>query len=238
VVARNSSSQATSTVWGSPSRLGLVVVVSLTAVIVAACADSEPAADPVLVWVDGEPTGPLESDPWVRAVRAAEVAFARASNVADFSRPDLVDSWTYFRIGGFVSRVEGDLLYGTPKVYPGPRPLAPVAVRVADDGKSAEVAACVSQRETLPPENDGNRWPNDAVYWVELMNDGHRRVLAAGPRPEPFLLADGTELTAEYCDTVPIPRAVFDPVPDLAVLAEKDRDDVVPPPSPSPSATS
>ncbi|MCC2314197.1 hypothetical protein [Cellulomonas xiejunii] len=237
-MAQNASSLVTSTVWGPPSRLGLIAVVSLTAVIVAACADSEPAADPALVWVDGEPTGPLESDPWVRAVRAAELAFARASNVADFSRPDLVDSWTYFRIGGFVNRAEGELLHGTPRVYPGPRPLAPVAVRVADDGKSAKVAACVSQRETLPAENDGNRWPNDAIYTVELMVDGHRRVRDAGPPLEPFLLADGTELTAEYCDTVHIPRAVFDPAPDLAALAEKDRDDVVPPPSPSPSATS
>ncbi|UUI71536.1 hypothetical protein [Cellulomonas xiejunii] len=168
----------------------------------------------------------------------AETEFALASNVADFSRPELLNSWTYFRVADFAGAVRGDLLYGTPKVYTGPLPFAPVEVRVADDGKSAEVAACIDNQEILPSQYDGNRWPNAVVFWVDLMDDGLRRVRAVGPPPEPFRLADGTELTAEYCDTVPIHRAVFEPVPDLAALGEKDRGDVVPPPSPSPSATS
>lgn len=182
---------------------------------------------PELVWLDGEPVGDLESDEWVRAAREADFAHAWAHNVADFSLPTMAATWDNFSIERFAWRLEGDLLHERARVYLGPRPMTPVLVQVDDDGKGAMVAACIGAYETQPPYDDGNSWPQVGYYLLELTADGQRR-MTGGHHPErPLVLPDGTELTAEYCNAVTIPRAVFDPEPDLDALARKGKDDVV-----------
>lgn len=207
-----------------------VMAVGLTIGMVSGCAgEQEPPPRPELVWVDGAPTGELESDEWVRAAREADFAEAWASNVADFSLPALSSTWNDFAIESFVSRVEADLLHKRPRVYLGPRPMAPVLVAVDDDGRGAVVAACVDALDTKPADDDGNDWPLLRYYPLELTTDGERRMARGRSPQEPFTLPDGTELSDDYCDTLAIPRAVFDPAPDLEALARKDMDDVVAP---------
>ncbi|ADG76188.1 hypothetical protein Cfla_3309 [Cellulomonas flavigena DSM 20109] len=178
----------------------------------------------------GRPSGPLESDEWVETVREAEFVLAWASNEADFTPPEVTSTWSNFTIHSFAAAVQGDLLHRSPHVYLGPRPVAPVAVQVDDDGKGAVVAACVDAIEMQPPYDDGNDWPLVRYYPVELTESGDRRMATGRPPQEPFILADGTELADEYCKTLDIPRAVFDPAPDLEALARKGRDDVLVPP--------
>lgn len=189
----------------------------------------DPPPRPELVWSDGEPAGELESDEWVLAVREAEFARAWAHNVADFSLPAMTSTWDEFTIDSFASRLRGDLLYGRARVYVGPRPITPMLVRVDDDGQRAMVAACVGGDEMDPPYDDGNTWPKVAYYVLELGADGHRRKTGGHYPEQPLILPDGAELTDEYCETVTIPRAVFDPPPDLDALQHKKRDDVVVP---------
>ena len=203
------------------------------------CATADPATEPEpeLEWVEGEPQGPLESDEWVQAVRAGEFAYAWAANVADFSLPALAMTWDEVSIGSFASSVQSDLLFQTPHVHVGPRPLVPLAVEVSADGRSAEVATCVAARELRPARDDGNRWPDARAYSVQLHDDGHRRITRIGPVRSPYVLPDGAELTTGYCDALTIPQAVFWPEPDLEALSRKGRDDVVLP-SPPPSEQS
>jgi len=201
------------------------------------CAADEPVPAPTLVWVDGEPDGPLESDPWVRAVRAGSLAEVVALNSADFSGEDLLVTWDRFRIRSFANDVRGDAMHGRAEVFLGPRPFTPLTVETTEDGRRAEVVGCADAFEKVQevPRSDGNRWPMVLTYFMDLSEDGHRRIRGAGAYATPYPLPDGTALTVEHCDTVLIKRAVLDPPPDLGTLAAKSRDDVVLPPSPSPT---
>ena len=216
---------------GARAALGVVLLAA-----VGACAADEPPPRPELRWVDGEPTGALEADPWVQAVREAEFAYAWAASVADFSLPALTSTWRDFAVRNAASQVEFDVVHRTPRIHVGPQAVLPLAVDVSEDGRRAEVAACVGAPETRPPVDDGNRWPNVGVYSVELGDDGHRRITGVGLPLSPYVLPDGAVLTPEYCDPLSIPRAVFVPEPDLEALSKKRRDDVVLP-SASPSPT-
>ena len=217
-------------------RLGALLAITGVAAV-AACSTGSPPPAPEVAWEGEAPQGPLESDPWVSAVRAGLVAFGVAANSADFSDPSLTSTWSRTQISRFVTSAQGDLLHGTAKVYLGPLPFVPLAVEVADDGASARVVVCIDQYETLPARHpDSSRWPMPSSFVVELSEEGDRLIAGTEQLPEPFLLLDGSELTPEHCDRVPIPRARFEPPPDLSVLADKGRDDVKqPPPSPSPT---
>jgi len=203
----------------------------------AACAIEEPVPTPTVVWVDGAPTGPLEADPWVRAVRAGDLAYVLAHNAADFSGEDLLTTWHEYTVMKFVQQARGDVMYDQVEVFLGPGPFTPLDVVVADDGRSAKVVGCVGphdvQQEVVT--RDRNRWPTVLTYVVDLSDDGRRRIRGAAVPHPAHVLPDGTALTAEHCDTVLIKRAVLDPPPDLGTLAAKSRDDVVLPPSPSPT---
>ncbi len=222
----------------APSSLRSVATVLLVAVLSASCAAQEPVPAPVLVWEDGEPDAPIESDPWVRALREGLTAHAHASNTADFTDPAVSTRWSHSQLFRSMSWLQRDLLSGTPKVFLGPEPFTPLMVTPADDGTSAHVAGCLGPADTMPPSaDDGLTWPDAVVFIVRLSVDGHRRIVGTLPRSERAVLPDGTELTPEYCEGVPLPRAVFDPAPDLEALAAKGRDDVLGP-NPSPDASS
>lgn len=212
------------------SRRAIAAVLLLWPLGACSPTDGAPQVRPSLTWVDSPPSGELESDEWVEAAREAEFARAWAANTADFSLPAVISVWDIDTIHDFAATVQSDLLRGTPHVQLGPRPLTPVGVEVDEDGKGAVVAACVDDVEMQPPYDDGNDWPLVRYYPLELADDGHRRIARGRPPEEPFILSDGTELTNEYCKTLTIPRAVFDPVPDLDALARKEKDDVVVPP--------
>ena len=212
------------------SRHAIAAVLLLWPLAACSSTGDVPETRPDLIWVDGQPSGELESDEWVEAAREAEFTRAWAANTADFSLPAVTSVWDADTIHDFAATVQIDLLRGAPHVQLGPRPMAPVAVQVDDDGKGAVVAACVDAVEMQPPYDDGNDWPLLRYYPLELTESGERRMARGRSPEEPFVLPDGTELTHEYCKTMTIPRAVFDPVPDLDVLARKDRDDAVGPP--------
>ena len=203
----------------------------------AGCADPEPVPDPVLVWVDGEPDGPLESDPWVRAVRAAELAAVLALNSGDFAREDLAATWHPSTIDKFADEVGYAARDDEAEVFLGPWPFTPLLVEVADDGRKAEVVGCSDAYEKVQevPRSDGIRWPTVTVQYLDLGTDGQPRLFGGGSPVEDYILPDGALLTPEYCDTVPIARGVLDPPPDLEVLKAKSRDDIILPPSPSPT---
>lgn len=184
--------------------------------------------------MEGQPQGPLDADEWVGVVREAEFAYAWAYSIADFSLPELAATWDDFTIARFAATVQSDQLYKTPHVFLGPMPIAPLAVEVGSDGGSAVVATCIGARQIQPPRDDGNRWPRVAYYVVERLEGGTHRVSTTKAPRVPYLLADGAELTDDYCDGITIPRAVFNPPPDLEALSSIGLDDVI---LPTPTAT-
>lgn len=217
-----------------PWRLASTGAAAFAMVVSGAGCAKAPAEPPPLVWVDGEPDGPLEDDPWVRMVRAGEAAYTYARNTGDFTRPELVDSWDYAQVSSLAGRVRGQVQSKRPRVELGPQPFAPLSVREEDDGRRVYVVGCSDAQQWSPPYDDGNRWPAVIEYLIEMDDDGQGRIIGSSPPLEPVLLDDGTELTPEYCDDVPIPRAVFEPAPDPRVLARLRLKDVAPPPSPTP----
>lgn len=219
-----------------PVRAAASVAAALAVVALGAGCSQEPEEPPAIVWVDGEPDGPLEEDPWARTVRVGEEAYTYARNTGDFTQPQLIDSWGYGRILQLATRVRGQVQSKRSRVELGPQPFAPLIVREEDDGRRALVIGCADAPQWFPAYDDGNRWPLVIEYLVELSDDGHRRIIGASVPPEPVALEDGTELTPEYCDTVKIPRAVFDPPPDPDDLARLRARKVTPPPSPTPGS--
>lgn len=220
---------------GLPHRCaGVLAVVAALSVGACTSAPERPVARPALTWVEGRLDGPLDSDEWVGVIREAEFAYAWAYSIADFSLPELAATWDDSAISSFAATVQSDQLYKTPHVFLGPMPIAALAVEVSSDGTSAVVPVCIGARQIEPPRDDGNRWPRVAYYEVERLEDGTHRVSTTQAPRTPYLLADGSELTDDYCDTITIPRALFDPPPDLEALSDVGLDDVV---LPSPTAT-
>ena len=121
------------------------VVVVAGCVVMAGCSDGPlpPEPRPEVLWVEGEPSGPLEDDPWVRAVRAADLENQVAITTRDFSRPVLEEI-----SGGMVGRTYADVQHGVRVeewiFSPGSTPMIPVHVEEAADGQSATVAVCVA----------------------------------------------------------------------------------------------
>ena len=57
------------------------------------CTPPEPVEDPTVIW-ESDGTSPLESDPAIEAVRAADLAYKLAFNTLDFSRSDFVAAYS------------------------------------------------------------------------------------------------------------------------------------------------
>lgn len=202
-------------------------------ILATGCAsDPEPPAPPVppdLVW--HTELGELADDVWVDAVLDAEFAHAWALNESNFTLPMLEETTDAGLISDFAARAEGALLRGNHYVLLGPQPFLPLAV-VAEDDRTALVAGCVDAPQRQPAQDDGNDWPLPRYYRVRLEEDGHRRVRGAFPG-EPLVLSDGRELDVDYCHEATLPRAVFDPPPDLVEFSTREPDDLVGPPEPT-----
>ncbi len=219
-----------------PSARVLVAVAIVGLVTGCAAGVPEPVVTPAVVWPDGEPSSELESDPWVIATREAEIARAVAANSANFSDPAMSARWDENYRMTFAWSVETGLLRGWAEVALGPEPFEPLFVVEADDGRSAEVVGCSALVPVLLERDEGSPrtpWPR-MLYRVVLGEDGERRVTGAGS-PEGYVLPSGEVFEDETCDGVEVKVALFEPPPDLQKLIDMDSEDMVMPPTPSPT---
>ena len=217
---------------------GRVAITVMVVVLASGCgADApRPVETPNVRWAPGQPHGDLETDPWVEAVRAAELAHATAINSANYTDPSMVHSWRADDVHFFAQRAASRLDGGMKYVMLGPAPFTPLAVEEDSSGDAAVVRGCADDMATEPEIEQGpGPWPQAYVYRLELGPDGHRRVTSSSEVTEPYTLANGDVLTDEYCATVEIPRGTFDPAPDLEALRKLRGSDVIAPPRPSPT---
>ncbi len=218
--------------------VGRVSAGMFVALLVTGCAAGvpEPVVTPAVVWLDGEPSSELESDPWVIATREAEVAYAVAVNSANFSDPAMSARWSSDATTRRADQTAMDIGSGRAKARLGPMPFEPLVVVEADDGRSAEVVGCsgldplLFERDVGSPRTLRPRM----LYRVVLGEDGERRVTGAGS-PEGYVLPSGEVFEDETCDGVEVKEALFDPPPDLQRLIDMDPEDMVMPPTPSPT---
>lgn len=191
-----------------------------------------PLPTPDVVWDGDPPGGDLESDDWVAALRAAQLAQAVAVNAADFSDEALTSTWSGYHVQTFADRARLRMDRHGAVVLLGPPPFAALVVEEVDGGKRAVVSGCegvTPVRGERPPGPDS--WPKATSYVLELGADGGRRVVGVGDPARDFRLPTGEPLTDELCGSVPIARGLFEPPPDLDALLELDGDDVVAPPA-------
>ena len=216
-----------------------VLLVCLSALLVSGCGDGAPTpvetAD--VRWDESAPSGSLEEDPWVRAVRAGELAYAAAVNGSDFTDTSMVGTWRADHLHWFASTAARRLDEGRAFVVLGPRPFTPLAVEFQPSGAEAMVLGCANDLAILPVPVDEYEepWPKAFEFRLERGDDGQRRITGVGGLGEPYTLSTGEELTDEYCASVEIAHGVFDPPPDLAALEDLRGSDLVGPPSPSPT---
>ncbi|GIG40636.1 hypothetical protein [Cellulomonas phragmiteti] len=121
----------------------------------------------------GVPSGELESDPWVQAVRAGEMAYATATNVADFSDPSMTSTWSRNAIAWYANLARGRLAHGTARVVLGPMTFTPLAVDIEDDGSRTRVLGCADGLATDPDESsdlERSQWPQAYSYLLELFD--------------------------------------------------------------------
>ena len=230
--ARNGTARA-------PLGLLSAVIILASAMSVGACATEDgprPVATPEISWQGGPPGGDLERDPWVRAVRAGELAFATATNAANFTDESLAQTWSDSAVLWMVDLARADLDHGSAYVALGPRPLTPLVVELEEGGRGALVAACADDLAVAREQPSDDRQGHLArVYRLELGRDGGRRIVGSNAPDGDFALPDGELLTDDYCTSMAVTRGLFDPVPDLQPLLALDGDDVIAPPSPSPT---
>ncbi|WP_152427234.1 hypothetical protein [Curtobacterium sp. Leaf154] len=211
-VASGSSSR------GRRRRLRRVVWVPLAigcaVLTLAGCAEDEPpAVYPDVRWVGAAPSGPLEKDPWVRAVRAELEAEAVARNRNDFSIPELAHSATPSYIDRLASVAMETLRQNhDTDLFAGPWPFAPTEVELGNGNNGEDVAAvrgCKARNWTMTPGRSLGSL--DAGYGVEyrLERDGNGvvRVDSIAGLPN--------------CDgRVPLRVAMFDPVPEPSSVTD------------------
>ena len=216
-----------------------MLLVCLSALTASGCGDGTPA--PVTTasvrWDESAPSGSLEEDPWVRAVRAGDLAYAAAVNGANFTDRTMRNTWREDHVLWFAKTAARRLVDGSAYVILGPQPFTPLAGEVDEFGTEAMVVGCADELVILPTpvDEDEERWPQGLEFRLELGDDGQRRITGVGGLGEPYMLSTGEELTDEYCASVEIPHGMFHPPPDPAALGDLRGSDVVAPPSPSPS---
>lgn len=187
-------------------------VVLVSGMILAGCSAPEvpgPAPTPSVVWSAGEPSGPLESDPWVQAVRAGALPQAVALNSRDLRSPSLhaaLTSTAVRDVYGILHEYARDNSTDDDgaRRAPGPRPFDPLSVDVAPDGKSATVKGC-TVFDWLITQDDGvfddGAEPVQGWYDVVLSSSGGYRV-------------DHFTITGGACESQNLTIGTFDPLPD------------------------
>lgn len=160
------------------------------------------AAAPEVAWENGPPTGELEQDPWVAAVRASDLALNTAWVTRDYTTDDVRSTTISADIDLFASsqinRAEGGR-FATP---PGPTPMIPLSVDEESETQ-AVVKVCKAtnwyldaEQPSVPSTLDGE------VFEHRVVRDGDDRRVGAGAP------------TAEECDLSEASIGLFDPQPD------------------------
>lgn len=157
---------------------------------------------PEVVWKSGPPSGELEDNPWVEAVRASDLALNVAFVTRDYTTEDVRATTVSSDIGLFsssqVSRAEGKRF----STVPGPTPMIPLSV---DEESETQAVVTVCKATNWSIDADHPSVPEQLVgevieYRVNL-DDGDRR--AGGGAP-----------TGEECDLTDASIGLFDPQPD------------------------
>lgn len=191
------------------SSIGAAAVVGLAVVGLVGCTTEEPAPiDPEVRWVGAAPSGRLDRDPWVRAVRAELVAEAVARNRNDFSLDAFAKTATPEYIGeASGTAIEALRANETTTLLPGPLPFTPTQVEVGywDQGDDvAAVRGCVAGNWSMDPGDSlGHLRAFGREFRLERDHAGVMRVASTAGLPD-----------AECDDAGPLPVALFDPVPE------------------------
>jgi hypothetical protein len=169
---------------------------------------------PAVVWPDGEPAGPWEDDPWVQAVREADLQFAIAAVTLDYTSEGLAD------VVGVESAADSALGRQADSFrerwgYPiGPRPMVVLDVEESEDGSSAIVSVCqdlnwwIDPDQPEPPDElNGTPWQRE----VTLDEEGNRTVAYYGGGSGPDATCDMSEAARGYFDPLPDPYATYAP---------------------------
>lgn len=206
------------------SRIHLGAVVGGMVLALAACAPVEPSAPsysrPPVPEIVGDTvsSSPLEDDAWVIAARRALLGTALASNLADFSMPEYVETRTSDAArNGYLDYIH-DLDNGVEvSLYLGPGVLLPMRVDVADDAASATVSFC----NATTPEWSGapEALARGGRYDVRMVRSEDARLLQE--------VVDATRV--ESCDATGAPVALFSLTPAPPIGLEPT--DVIPPPA-------
>lgn len=181
--------------------MGLTVVGIAT--IGLALTGCTPAAiePPSVSWQSGEPSGELESSPWVQAVRASDTALSIAAFTRDYTSDELQDTTTEEAIDAAAQWQRDEAKADRFFTYPGPVPMIPLSVD--EQGDEALVTVCQAQdwyldadRTTAPEPTEGR----EVVYRVIRDDDTH--------------LVETDSVTTKDCDVAGASIALFDPQPD------------------------
>lgn len=204
--------------------LGVVVLVGCSPVPAGREGPSD-LATPGMRWEGGEPSGPLESDPWVQAVRASELNRALAVNAHDFSDPDLWSTTTPALIEGTETLVTGRAKEEPDDHLVVLAPLAfdPIRVDADPSGERATVVVCEFAGTWVSAQDmsvDGEAEWKLYAYEVVKGEDGRLR---SGLGELPQDLVDEGERTRSFA-CVPSQRSIgwFDPVPVVEPFEPED----------------
>ncbi|WP_040568848.1 hypothetical protein [Microbacterium algeriense] len=162
-----------------------------------------PAAEaPEVTWQSGPPSGEWESDPWVEAVRASDLALNTALVTRDYTSEELRSTTSSSAIKAFSSAQTSAAKGNRHFTSPGPTPMIPLDVEESDG--EAIVRMCQAQdwvltadKPTAPTELQGQV----AEFRVVMRDGGERR-------------SEGAALKLEECDLDGVSIGLFDPQPD------------------------
>lgn len=177
--------------------------------VLSACTEPEPSssepaapAAPEVVWEVEHGTLELESDPLVQTVRAAELAQALAAATGDFTREDLVETWTPPAIGRAWDTLERSVRDDAVRSYLGPPVSAPVSVDTTDEG--ASVSMC---------DASVNRWVSPDHEPAEDFATGLLRRYDLVESADGEWLVDEASAGGVPCDATGARVGSFDPEP-------------------------
>jgi len=121
--------------------------------------------DPSVVWDAHEPAGPLETDPFVKRARAADLAQQRAQNSNDFSRGDLRSTWTGQAIGT-MSADRANALKNPDnfelRVAPGPTPWNVTAIDTDENGNTVVTGCALADGWYISDDHPAPENPTDS----------------------------------------------------------------------------
>lgn len=187
-----------------------LVAVAIGVLALAACdpgGGPTVAPTPDIVWEPSEPTGPLEGDPYVQAVRAANLGWVLANNTRDFTIAQLTDTTTVEQIDAYFQRFLQTRGERNPEAVaiPGPVPSSVISVTEHADGNGADVVMCDVIGEWFVSEEHPEATIDDvrpSVTVYSVIDDGG------------VLKVDALSGGEGECESTGISVGRFDPAPE------------------------